>query len=227
MRNQWLRIDLIETIAYTYSLRCTVRFRFEEGLVTVPGGRGAARETAILRATLELLAESGYDQLTIDAVAARARCSKATIYRRWTDKAALVITAVRRHAGQPEAAAPDTGSLRSDLLAALQAMRSSLSGQDAALILGLLSAMHRDPELAETVREQVLQAKREVFGAVIARAAARGDVPATADGALIAEIGSAVLLARQLVTGDPLDDAFAQHLVDAVLLPALGRPSPR
>ena len=50
------------------------------------GSRGAVREDAILRATLELLAESGYDQLTIDAVAARARCSKATIYRRWPDR---------------------------------------------------------------------------------------------------------------------------------------------
>ena len=195
--------------------------------MTVPGGRGQARETAILRATLELLAESGYDQLTIDAVAARARCSKATIYRRWPGKAALVITAVRRHAGQPAITTPDTGSLRSDLLAALQAMRSSLSGQNAALILGLLIAMRRDPELADTVREQVLQAKREVFGAVIARAAARGDVPATTDGALLAEISSAVLFSRVLVTGEPLDDAFTQHLVDAVLLPALGRPSPR
>ena len=191
------------------------------------GSRGAVREDAILRATLELLAESGYDQLTIDAVAARARCSKATIYRRWPDKAALVITAVRRHAGQPAAAAPDTGSLRSDLLAALEAMRSGLSGQDAALILGLLSAMHRDPELAGAVREQVLDAKRQVFGAVIARAAARGQVRAAADGALLAEISSAVLLSRLLVTGDPLDDAFTQHLVDAVLLPALERPSPR
>ena len=195
--------------------------------MAVSGSRGAVREDAILRATLELLAESGYDQLTIDAVAARARCSKATIYRRWPGKAALVSTAVRRHAGQPAAAAPDTGSLRSDLLAALEVMRSSLSGQDAALILGLLSAMHRDPELAGAVREQVLHAKREVFGAVIARAAARGEVPAAADGALLAEISSAVLLSRLLVTGEPLDDAFTQHLVDAVLLPALQRPSPR
>jgi AcrR family transcriptional regulator len=184
------------------------------------------RENAILHATLELLAESGYDQLTIDAVAARARC-KATIYRRWPGKAALVMTAVRRHAGQPAAAAPDTGSLRSDLLAALQVMRSALAGQDATLILGLLSAMHRDPELAGAVREQVLHAKREVFGAVIARAAARGDVPAATDQALLAEISSAVLFSRLLVTGEPLDDAFAQHLVDAVLLPALERPSPR
>jgi AcrR family transcriptional regulator len=195
--------------------------------VTASGSRGAVREDAILRAALELLAESGYDQLTIDAVAARARCSKATIYRRWPGKAALVSTAVRRHAGQPAAAAPDTGSLRSDLLAALQAMRSSLSGQDAALILGLLSAMHRDPELAGAVREQVLDVKREVFGAVIARAAARGQVPAAADGALLAEISSAVLLSRLLVTGEPLDDAFTEHLVDAVLLPALGQPSSR
>jgi AcrR family transcriptional regulator len=150
--------------------------------VAAPGGRGAARETAILQAVLELLAESGYDQLTIDAVAARARCSKATIYRRWPDKAALVITAVRQHAGQPAMAVPDTGSLRSDLLAALQAMRSSLSGQDAALILGLLIAMHRDPELADVVRQQVLLAKREVFDAVIARAAARGDARAAGGG---------------------------------------------
>ena len=194
--------------------------------MAVSGSRGAVREDAILRATLELLAESGYDQLTIDAVAARARCSKATIYRRWPGKAALVITAVRRHAGQPAAAAPDTGSLRSDLLAALEAMRSGLSGQDAALILGLLSAMHRDPELAGAVREQVLDAKRQVFGAVIARAAARGQVRAAADGALLAEISSAVLLSRLLVTGEPLDDAFTQHLVDAVLLPALGQPAP-
>jgi len=194
--------------------------------VAMPGGRGAVRETAILGATLELLAESGYDQLTIDAVAARARCSKATIYRRWPGKAALVSTAIRRRAGQPAAAVPDTGSLRSDLQAALRIMRSSLSGQDAALILGLLSAMHRDPELAGAVREQVLDVKREVFDAVIARAAARGDIPATADGALLAEISSAVLLSRLLVTGEPLDDAFTQHLVDAVLLPALERPSP-
>ena len=195
--------------------------------MAVPGGRGATRETAILRATLELLAESGYDQLTIDAVAARARSSKATIYRRWPGKAALVIAAVRRSAGPPAATAPDTGSLHSDLQSALQGMRSSLSGQDAALILGLLAAMHRDPELAGVVREQVLLAKREVFGTVIARAAARGDVPATADAALLAEICSAVLLSRLLVTGEPLDDAFTQHLVDVVLLPALGWPSSR
>jgi AcrR family transcriptional regulator len=190
-------------------------------MTAAAGGRGAPREEAILRATLALLAESGYDQVTIDAVAARARCSKATIYRRWPGKAPLVITAVRRYAGHQETAPPDTGSLRSDLIATLAAMRASLAGQDAALILGLLIAMRRDPELATAVREQVLDAKREVLGAVVARAVARGDVPAGADTALVAEISSAALFSRLLVTGEPLDDAFVQHFVDAVLLPVL------
>jgi AcrR family transcriptional regulator len=186
------------------------------------------REEAILLATLELLADVGYDQLTMDAVAAHARCSKATIYRRWPGKAELVMAAVRRHAARPAAAAPDTGSLRADLLAVLEVMRSSLTGQDAALILGLMIAMRRDPELAGAVRRQVLDSKRELFGAAIARAAARGDLPAETDHVLLAEISSAMLFSRLLVTGEPLDDAFVRHLLDAVLLPLLShRPGPR
>ena len=183
--------------------------------------RGEVREEAILQATLELLAEVGYDQLTIDGVAARAHCSKATIYRRWQGKAELVITAVRRHSAPPPQPAPGTGSLREDLLAALEAMRSSLAGQDTALLLGLMTAMRHDRELAAVVREQVIDSKREVFGAAVARAVARGELPAGADHTLLAEISSAMLLSRQLVTGEPLDAAFAQELVDDVLLPLL------
>jgi Tetracyclin repressor-like, C-terminal domain len=87
--------------------------------------------------------------------------------------------------------------------------------QDAACIIGLIAAMRRDPALAQVVRDQVLASKREVFGAVIARAVTRGDLPATADHELLAQISSALLLSRLLVTGDPLDPAFEQHLVDA------------
>ena len=186
----------------------------------MPRERDQQREEAILRAALELLAEIGYDQLTMDAVAARAHCSKATIYRRWPGKAELVTTAVRRQAVAARAA-PDTGGLRTDLLEAIAAMRISLVHQDAARIIGLIAAMRRDPSLAEVVRGQLLASKREIFGAVIARAVTRGDLPATADHELLAEISSAVLLSRLLVTGDPLDPAFEQHLVDAVLMPVL------
>lgn len=158
-------------------------------------------------------------------MAARARCSKATIYRRWPGKAELVVEAVRRHAGNPVPAVADTGTLRGDLVAALTAMRASLAGHDAPLLLGLMMATRRDPGLASVVRNRVLGSKREVFGAAVARAVSRGDLPASADHALPAEIGSAMLLSRLLVTGEPLDDAFVAHLVDAVLLPVLDAQS--
>jgi AcrR family transcriptional regulator len=185
--------------------------------------RGTAREEAILSATLELLGEVGYDRITMDGVAARARASKATIYRHWPGKAELVVAAVRNRAGGQATPPPDTGSLRGDLLAVLTAMRASLTGQDAALILGLIIAMRRDPELAQIVRGQVVDDKGEVFGAVLGRAAARGDLPDGTGHGLFVEISSAMLFSRLFVTGQPLDDEFLRHLVDEVLLPLLQR----
>src|SRR5580700_3381924 len=77
--------------------------------------RDASRDDALRQATIELLAELGYDRLTIDAVAARARAGKATVYRRWANKAELVADALaQRHAAM---AVPDTGSVRGDFLA--------------------------------------------------------------------------------------------------------------
>lgn len=193
--------------------------------MAAPRQRGEVREEAILLATLELLAEVGYDRMTMDAVAARAHSSKATIYRRWPGKPELVVSAVKRYTASPAVAPADGGDLRQDLLAVLQAMRSSLADQDAALILGLMIAMRRDAELAAAVRSQVVTDKGEAFGAVIARAVARGELSATVDHALFVEISSAMLFSRLFITGEPLDDAFIDHLVDAVLLPLLDHQS--
>ena len=76
------------------------------------------REDEILDATLELLIEVGYDRLTMDAVAKRSRASKATLYRRWETKASLVDRRAAARQGRPARRAPDTGTLRGDLLAA-------------------------------------------------------------------------------------------------------------
>ncbi|WP_207939344.1 TetR/AcrR family transcriptional regulator [Actinomadura darangshiensis] len=179
------------------------------------------REAAILVATLELLGEVGYDRLTMDAVAARARSSKATIYRRWSGKPELVVSAVKRYAAAPAPEPAESGDLRQDLLAVLLAMRSSLTGQDAALILELMLAMRRDAELAAVVRSQVVAVKSEAFGDVIARAVARGELPSTVDHALFVEISSAMLFARLFVSGEPLDDAYLRRLIDDVLFPLL------
>ena len=181
--------------------------------------RGSEREDAILAAVLELVAEVGYDQVTMDGVAARAHASKATIYRRWSNKAELVVAAVQRHASEPAVA--DSGDLRRDLIRVLAAMRDRLADQDATLLLGLIAAMRRNAELADVVRSQLVVTKRAALADVVERAVARGELPGTADLSLAAEIAAAVLLSRLLITGQSLDDAFIRHLVDGALLPAL------
>src|SRR5579863_5183615 len=97
----------------------------------VPRGgrpRDDAREQAILDAAIDLLAEVGYEAMSIEAVAVRAKSSKATIYRRWPGKAELVADAIRRRTEPTLADLPDTGSLRGDLLALVELMCTSMAG---------------------------------------------------------------------------------------------------
>lgn len=173
--------------------------------------RSDVREEAILRAAMELLAEVGYDRMSVEAVASRARASKATVYRRWSHKAPLVAAAVGRYAGTAVEPPEPTGDLRTDLLGLLAGLRRSLLDQDAAVVLGLLGAMRHDAELARIVRAAVVEQKHAAFA----------DLLPDADHAWLAEITSATLLSRLLVTGEPLDDAFLTKLVDTVLLPQL------
>lgn len=183
--------------------------------------RGEAREDAILTAALELLAETGYADMSMDAIAARARSSKATIYRRWSGKSALVVAAIQRHAGHDPAPPPDIGDLRGDLLAVLGDMRDRLAENDARLVLGLMSAMRDDAELTRAVRAVFIDVKRAAFAEVIRRAADRGEGFAAAEQDLLVEVSSAMLFSRMFVTGEALDDTFLAHLVDDVVLPLL------
>src|SRR3954453_18015238 len=103
--------------------------------------RGESRESAILCAAFELLAEIGYERLTMDAVAIRARASKATIYRRWPGKAELVAAALRLCAGNDTMPIAESDSLRGDLIAMLRALRDKFQRSDRALFSGLIRAM--------------------------------------------------------------------------------------
>lgn len=186
------------------------------------GPRAEARERAILDAALELVKEVGYDRLSMDALAERAHASKATIYRRWSGKAQVVVEAIRRRKHGQHAVA-DTGSLRQDLIEALGGMCLSLDG-DGDLFTGVMSAMRTDPELSGLMRAQVLDADGPV-DVVIARAVARGELPPGTTGALVNEVGPAVVMARLVFRGEPLDEAFTVHLVDEIVLPLLATPS--
>lgn len=186
--------------------------------------RGEARADAILDSAIELMAITGYDRLTIDAVAARSRASKATIYRRWPGKSELVIAALARH-GAASAAEVDTGELRGDLIQAVTQMRDGLASQDGAVILGLLNAIRGNAELAEHVRSHVLSEKRAVIGRLVERSVTRKELPAHANHELASEIAAALVFTRVLVTGQPLGDDEIVRIVDAALMPVLTRDS--
>ena len=145
-------------------------------------GRGRPRDPrrreAILRAAITLVAEVGYDRMTVEAIASRAGVSKPTIYRRWPGgKKEIVLDALRsKHADAD--ALPDTGSLRGDLLALFALMVERLD-EDAHLAGGLVSQLRNSKELNTLMREGVVAHERARVDRLLARAVARGELSPT------------------------------------------------
>lgn len=188
--------------------------------------RDESRDAVILAATLAVLSDVGYDRLTIDAVAAKAKASKATVYRRWPNKAALVVDAL--HTLKPvsipgeEAPClfPDTGSLRGDLLAGLQKIATKLSTDEGKLMAAVMTAATRDPELASAMRGNH-EEKRRSCHTVVARAVSRGELDSDAGAETLHEVVPALMYNRLLIVGEPFDDAFLTRVVDDIALPLL------
>ncbi len=185
------------------------------------GPRAEAREQAILDAALELLMEVGYDRLSMDALAERAHAGKATIYRHWSGKAQVVAEALRRMKGDKIMPSPSTGSLRGDLLAAMTQLCDSLTDTESDILVGVLSAMRRDPELAELVHAQINDSKRAQFERIIDDAVRRGELPEGSTADLVEEVVPALFITRLVVLGQPIDDEYATHVVDNIVLPLL------
>lgn len=192
--------------------------------------RWTQREAELLTVTLELLHENGYDRLTIDDVAARARASKATVYRRWPTKADLVVAAVS-HSLRHTVVAPDTGSLRGDLLQ----MADLLTRQATALagtLTAILVEVRRNPHLSAVIEQRLLDEKRPITQAILRQAADRGEIHPSKIDTDLWDILPGYLLFRFLVPGRPVTPETTRALVDEILLPGLtstpvpgGRPA--
>jgi AcrR family transcriptional regulator len=193
----------------------------------VRGGRprDPSRDGAIRTAILEVLARSGYSGLTMDAVAAEAGVGKATIYRRWRTKQDLVVDTIAELTG-PAATAPDTGSLEGDLRLLLRSLVSVVTGPLGAATQSLLSALPHSPALASAFRSGPLGQWTAAFGEVCRRAEERGEVAPGLVGSPRAEAASALLVQRWLLTGGPVDDAYADAVLDTVVLPLLRESAP-
>ena len=187
------------------------------------------REGEILDAAFAELLQVGYDRLTFDSVAKAARASKATLYRRWESKSALVVDAILRHKGAAHAQVPDEGSLRADLLAlvAPKAGRPTGPGQgETRAVAAVFTALLTDPDFAHEFRTRFVDARRRMGEAVVARARARGEVTTDVDGGLLTASLAGIVLHRSFVLGEPVDHRVLEEVVDTIILPAAGCAAP-
>ena len=176
------------------------------------------REQEILETTLTILGEVGYDRLTMDAVASRAKASKATLYRRWSTKAKLVIDAL--HATKEPHELPDTGSLKGDLEAAFCGMGGLTDPQMVATMSSLITAIGRDEEFAREFREHFITAKLETSRVIWERAQERGELRPDLDIDLLCHAMPGVVLHRVFMLGEPPTEDLINRVIDQIILPA-------
>jgi AcrR family transcriptional regulator len=159
----------------------------------------------------------------MDEIAARAHAGKGALYRRWRSKAELVVDAVVawRMARSP-VDVPDTGSLRSDFDAALGAMpdMDETDGAMYGVLLGLLTAASRDPELTAALDANLLEVPRSAIRSVLERAVRRGEIEPGRDLSLVADMVIGLNLLR-IVAGQPIDREFFRRVLDDLVLPAV------
>ncbi|MFD3926863.1 TetR/AcrR family transcriptional regulator [Streptomyces sp. NPDC058614] len=180
------------------------------------------REAELYTAVLDLLREVGYDALTMDAVAARTKSSKATLYRQWGGKAELVVRAMR-HEKPVNTGGIDTGSLRGDFHAMVSRDDDCHMEQNSALMRGLAVAMHANPDLLRAFRELLIEPEMAEMRRVIQRAIDRGEIrPDNPAVAYVMHMLIGGFAARTMIDELPPTRAFLTSYVDAVVLPALG-----
>lgn len=179
------------------------------------------REVELLEVTLQLLQENGYDRLTVDAVAAIARASKATVYRRWPSKAELVLAAFTEGIRQV-AVPPDTGTLRGDLVR-LGELVCEQTARHAGTLRAVLVEVSRNPALNEVMQHQFVDQRKALMLHILGQAVERGEIDAAAIDDDLWDVLPGYLIFRSLVSGRANTAQTVADLVDKVVLPGLTR----
>ena len=186
--------------------------------------RDHTRDPEILAAALEVLAETGFDGMTIDMVATRAKAGKATLYRRWPSKNELVIDAVAcmKQADLDQARLPDTGTLRGDLVAMIKPRSIEDAVKKMQIMAGVMSMISATPDLADAANDALIKPRAAANRFLIQRAIDRGEVTPGGDIDALCLVTPAMATYRTLIERKPVDRDFLISLIDGVLLPALG-----
>ena len=184
--------------------------------------RDHTRDPEIMDAALDVLAETGYDGMTIDMVAARAKAGKATLYRRWASKGELVIDAVACMKRIDLDAIPDTGTLRGDLVAMIKPHAIHDAEKKLRVMAGIASMLSRDPDLADAAYDAIIEPRVAVNRMLLQRAIDRGEVAADTDIEMVSMVSQSMATYRTLILRKPVDRPFLISVIDGVILPALG-----
>lgn len=185
--------------------------------VAATRGLSVERQDEIFAAALEVVTELGFEQATVDAVAARCGASKATLYRHWPSKAALLVDAVE-HTAPVRFAIPEHGSFRADVLSALRLLTSWVHA-NAALLLALVYAGYRDPELSAQTRRHLAGPKDALWETLARRWQGEPGIRPDADLSWLGRLGDGLLLQQLAPSAVAPSEDLLERFVDEVVLP--------
>ncbi|MEM9008892.1 MAG: TetR/AcrR family transcriptional regulator [Cyanobacteria bacterium P01_F01_bin.86] len=155
--------------------------------------RSAASHQAMLKATLELLSEVGFEAMSIEAISTRAGVGKTTIYRRYSSKDELVADAIESM--REEVLVPNTGNLWGDMDTLIEnAAQITLTPLGRQAVAMIISSASSNPGFAQIYWEKYLQPRRQAFDIVIERAKERNEVPTDLDSGLVFDAMSGIML---------------------------------
>ena len=177
--------------------------------------RDARVDGAVMDAARFLLAEKGFAGTTVEAIATRAGVGKATIYRRWPTREALLVAVTT--AELPDIPTPDTGDLRQDLLLVFTTLAEQIRTAGPASYLGdLIGESTRNPAMRKDF-QAMIQQRRSMCADVVARARKRGDVRRRVDPDLVLDLISGSIFYRKLFSDEEADATYVTQAIDAVL----------
>jgi AcrR family transcriptional regulator len=182
--------------------------------VDVSHRRGEHVRRTVLAAAFEEVVANGFDGATVAGVAKRSGVHETTVYRRWVTRENLLVAALLERSADA-IPAPDTGSTREDLLAMVRGVIAYAGSAEGTAVLRA-ALLPVDDDYAGA-REAFWARRLDALSPVVTRGIERGDVRADIDARLLLEMLVAPIHGRLLLTGEPVDDDFAQQLVDQTL----------
>ena len=183
-----------------------------------PPGRPRSEQArlAILRSTLKLLGENGFSDLTIEAVAAHAGVGKATVYRWWPNKAALIADAFAGSTSR-KLHFPDTGSVYTDMSRQMRQVAKIFRSRRGRIVSAMLGGGQSDRDLIAAFRERFLWPRRREAYATLRRGIQRGELRKDLDMDLLLDSLYGPIYMRFLIRHDKLTADFVDRLCRLVL----------